>query len=156
MVRKNKSPVSTRRLSRLNAVQILYQHEQTETEVGQIIAQYRNYATEIDTNLASFLQPDEPFLQEIVVGVLEHREVIDEEITAYLSSEWRFDRLSLVMRNILRLAVYELKFQPLVPTAVILNEYIEISRDFFGESETAFANGILDTIAQKQRGKTTT
>lgn len=153
--KKNQAIISVRRLSRLNAVQILYQHEQTNADIQEIIHQYDHYTSEIDNNFALRLQADKQFLQEIVLGTFKYRTALDQEISCHLSSGWRLERLSSLTRNILRLAVYELEYQPLIPTAVIINEYIEITKDFFDEPETAFVNGILDVIARNYRGSVT-
>lgn len=152
MSQASKPKVSSRRLSRLKGVQALYQYELTANSMDMVIEQLNNTTLE-GPNAEGFkqLQPDIDFLQEIVLGVLDHQPPIDEEISAHLSDGWRLERLPIVILSILRLAIYELKYQPLIPSAVIINEYIEITKDFFGDSETAFINGILDVIAKKLR-----
>ena len=77
---------------------------------------------------------------------------IDDEIQKYLQDNWRKDRLAPVVRSLLRSACYELMFEPLVPTPVVLNEYIEVARDFLDEREVKFVNGILDNIAKSVLG----
>jgi len=88
---------------------------------------------------------------ELVVGVSDHLERIDERI-ASSSANWKVSRLATVDRNILRLATYELMFEPETPTEVILDEAIEITRRFAGETSRAFVNGVLDLIAREVRG----
>ena len=73
------------------------------------------------------------------------------EIQKHLQDNWKIDRLAAVARSLLRSACYELMFEQLVPTPVVLNEYIEVARDFLDEREVKFVNGILDNIAKSVR-----
>lgn len=152
MLKDSKPRISARHASRLKGVQALYQHELTSEDINDIIEQSVSSIQErIQTENFKGLIPDIAFFQEIVLGTHENRVAVDEEITANLSQGWRLERLSLVILSILRQAVYELKYQPLVPGPVIINEYIEITKDFFDDAETSFVNGILDAIAKKSR-----
>jgi N utilization substance protein B len=87
------------------------------------------------------------FAAALVAGTREQRERIDQLI-ADASEHWRFERLSRVDLNVLRIATYELLARG-APTRVVLDEAIEIARRFgTGESAT-FVNGILDQIAER-------
>ena len=85
------------------------------------------------------------FAVALVDGVREQRERIDELIAA-ASEHWRFERLSRVDVNVLRVATYELLTGG-APTSVVLNEAIEIARRFGTEESSVFVHGILDQIA---------
>ena len=87
------------------------------------------------------------FARELVTGVCEHRSAIDDQINAN-SHHWRLDRMARVDRNVLRLAVFELCFRVDVPKKVVLNEAIELAKEYGSEESSAFVNGILDKIAQ--------
>lgn len=73
---------------------------------------------------------------------------IDEVISAHLKRGWTLQRLATVDRNILRLAVYEIKFaEKLIPKGVIINEAVEIAKKYGTDSSGRFVNGILAAIA---------
>ena len=86
------------------------------------------------------------FAAALVAGVREHRQRLDELI-AQASEHWRFERLSRVDLNVLRIAAYELSETRQVPTSVVIDEAIEIARRFGTEESAMFVNGILDQIA---------
>ena len=79
-------------------------------------------------------------------GVVEHRDEIDGLIEQH-SHNWRLDRMARVDRNVLRLAVFELKWRPDIPKKVTLNEAVELGKAFGTEASSAFINGLLDRIA---------
>jgi N utilization substance protein B len=88
------------------------------------------------------------FAAALVTGVGEQQQQIDELITASIE-HWRFERLSSVDLNILRVATYELLQTPPTPTSVVLDEAIEIARRFGTSESSVFVNGVLDQIAQR-------
>ena len=93
------------------------------------------------------VSPDEmEFAQEIVRGVLEDREVLDQRIEA-ASLHWRLPRMPVVDRNILRIGAHELLHRSDIPASVSINEAIELAKRFGGAESRAFVNGILDRIA---------
>lgn len=86
------------------------------------------------------------FAQELVRGVLEHKEALDTRIEA-ASVNWRLPRMPAVDRNILRLGAHELVARADIPASVSMNEAIELAKRFGGAESRAFVNGILDRIA---------
>jgi N utilization substance protein B len=86
------------------------------------------------------------FAEELVAGVLDHRDAIDEKIREK-SKNWALSRMARVDVNILRLAVYELLYRSDIPKVVTINEAIEVAKKFGNEDAPAFVNGILDEIA---------
>jgi len=95
------------------------------------------------------------FAAALVAGVQEQRARIDELITA-ASEHWRFERLSAVDLNVLRVATYELLQTPPLPTSVVLDEAIEVARRFGTAESATFVNGVLDQIAARLGLKETT
>ena len=85
---------------------------------------------------------------ELVRGVAENRKTIDEAISAR-STHWKLGRLATVDRNILRIATWELLFDPQIPAEVVIDEAVEIARRFGGTPSPAFVNGVLDHIARR-------
>ncbi|HET7753265.1 MAG TPA: transcription antitermination factor NusB [Anaeromyxobacteraceae bacterium] len=110
-------------------------------------------ATDLDEALARFWRSFEPVEREVQVvaeqlvrGVAAHRREIDDAIES-VSTHWRLDRMAKVDRNVLRLAVFELRSSD-VPVKVVINEAIELGKKYGSESSGAFVNGVLDKIAQ--------
>jgi N utilization substance protein B len=87
-------------------------------------------------------------------GAIANVDVIDERIGA-AASHWRIERIAAVERSILRLAAYELTHEPATPSAVIIDEAVDLAKRF-GEAESfAFVNGVLDAIRRSVRGEGT-
>lgn len=91
---------------------------------------------------------DHGFTVKLVVGVFDHREEIDEAITKF-APEWPLEQITTVDRNILRIGIYELKFNEEIPPKVAINESIELAKSFGGESSGKFVNGVLGAIYKK-------
>ncbi len=81
-------------------------------------------------------------------GAWENLKQCDELITAS-TIKWQFTRLSPVDRNILRLAVYQLKFCDDIPPKVVINEAIELAKKFSSDKSPGFVNGVLDAVLKK-------
>jgi N utilization substance protein B len=87
------------------------------------------------------------YADEAVRGVAEHMSALDAAITA-ASTHWRLERMTRVDRNLLRLGAWELTHRADVPRAVILDEAVELAKEFGTEESSAFVNGVLDRVAQ--------
>jgi len=90
------------------------------------------------------------FALEIFHGVVEHMEEIDR-VLQKASMNWRVQRMSLIDRNILRIAVFELLFVEDIPFRVSLDEAIEIGKKFGTKDSRIFINGVLDRVASNIR-----
>jgi len=126
-----------RRRSREIALQVLYQMEVIGAPPDEALRIYYEY----------FQSPSElrPFCEELVRGVYLHRQEIDRLI-ASASEHWRLERMSIVDRNILRLALYEMLYCRSIPPKVSINEAIDLGK-LYGSSESgSFINGILDHV----------
>lgn len=88
-----------------------------------------------------------PYLQELVTGVATHQEELDALIARY-SEHWRLERMTVVDRNLLRLAIYELLYQLQIPPKVVINEAVEMAKRYGTEASGAFVNGLLDRIRE--------
>ena len=97
----------------------------------------------------SDLQPTEQaYMENKYTLVKEHLEEIDVLLNEK-SAGWKTERMSKVDLNILRLAVYEMKYDEDVPVKVAINEAVEISKSFGGDDSASFVNGILGKIARE-------
>ena len=90
------------------------------------------------------------FSEELVRGAMAARPKIDETIARF-TEHWDLERMAVVDRNILRLAVYELGWRAETPPKVVINEAIEIAKKFGTQESSRFINGILDRIHRELR-----
>jgi len=89
-----------------------------------------------------------PFTERIVQGVIEHKDKIDRLIEKYLIN-WTLERISLVDKTLLRMAIYEICFEDDVPFAVSINEAVELAHKYSDEKSGKFINGVLSNIIKK-------
>ena len=145
-----------RRRSREIALQILHQIDvsgapESDADVDLMIARYFEHlamkggpAREEDEDEADVAAKiGRPLVQELVRGVTQHWAEIDETLTN-LSQNWRLERMAIVERNVIRIALYELKYCENVPVNVVLNEAVELAKRYGTAEGAAFANGLLD------------
>ncbi|AKO94092.1 transcription antitermination factor NusB [Priestia filamentosa] len=123
-----------RRTAREKALQALFQ-----CEIGQ------SSPEEAIDNVVEEEAVD-AFLRQLVLGVSENKEEIDSLISANLE-KWTLDRLANVDRIILRLAVYEMKYEEDIPQNVSINEAIELAKTFGDDQSGRFINGVLSKIS---------
>ncbi|MED3475258.1 N utilization substance protein NusB [Bacillus thuringiensis] len=124
-----------RRTARERAMQALYQMDITG-ELEPKVAVENTLDEGEETN---------EFLESLVVGFVENKEAIDEAIRQNLK-KWKLERISIVDRSILRVAVYEMKYVEEIPHNVTINEAIEIAKTFGDEESRRFINGVLSNI----------
>jgi len=133
--------MAKRHLAREIIMQSLYQWDFRERPTGVLPAI-------IDQNIEEFgvgLDDTKEFVVSSVEGVVEHLNDIDELITEY-ATNWPMDQMTLVDRNILRLGVYEMKYNEDIPPKVAINEAIELAKAYGGPSSGKFVNGILGAM----------
>ncbi|MEK7167872.1 MAG: transcription antitermination factor NusB, partial [Patescibacteria group bacterium] len=88
---------------------------------------------------------DGGFVKHLVSGVMDHQEDIDSLIVKY-APEWPLEQITVIDRNILRLGIFELKYDENIPAKVAINEAIELAKSFGGESAGKFVNGVLGAV----------
>ncbi|MEM7408960.1 MAG: transcription antitermination factor NusB [Myxococcota bacterium] len=135
---------ATRRQSRRLALQVLY-----AADLGRsacLSEAFDGVAAHFDLHPGALA-----FAKELVRGIEEDREAIDATIAQH-TRNWRIERMAAVDRNLLRLAVHELRSTD-TPAQVILNEAVELARDFGGDRSPAFVNGVLDAVARNRSGE---
>ena len=89
------------------------------------------------------------FAREIVAAVLDRSAELDDLLGAH-AKNWRVARMAAVDRNVLRMAVYELR-DTQTPVAVVIDEAVDLARRFGSDSSPAFVNGVLDAVAREVR-----
>jgi N utilization substance protein B len=133
--------MGTRRQGRECAVQFLYQFDLNPTE-------YRVRAWAGFWKMTDATPATRTFAEGLANGVLDKVPILDEKIKA-LADNWDLNRLAVVDRNILRLAIYEMCFRDDIPPVVSINEAIEIAKRFSTEDSGKFVNGILDEVKKE-------
>ena len=88
------------------------------------------------------------FAQRLVAGAVENMPDIDAAIKK-TSEHWVIERMAAVDRNLIRIAGYEILYASEIPTAVTINEALEIAKRFSTKESASFINGILDNLAKK-------
>jgi N utilization substance protein B len=129
--------MGSRRKAREVALQLLYLHEFNPEQVEEALNHFWRPG-ELDAKVVAFTR-------QLVWGTVERKEELDRFI-GESSDHWRLDRMALVDRNIMRMAVYEFLFIPDTPKKVVINEAIEIAKRFSSGESTQFINGVLDNI----------
>jgi len=87
------------------------------------------------------------YAERLLAGIAAHSSAIDEEILKH-TAHWDWERLALVDRNVMRVAVFEMLLAPDVPPVVSINEAVEIVRDYSGGQAGNFVNGVLNAIKE--------
>jgi transcription antitermination protein NusB len=100
--------------------------------------------------LATLSVPPDPFAVSLVEGAAADRDRIDALVAA-AAQGWEIERMPVLDRSILRLATYELIAEPDVPVAVVIDEAVELAKQYSTEFSGGFVNGVLSTIARQVR-----
>jgi N utilization substance protein B len=141
--------MGSRRRGREVALQILYQldvQDQLSDQQGLALF-WQNFATREEEEERDDDEARE-FAGQLVKGVREHLQDIDS-LLATASRNWRIERMARVDRNLLRLALFELKYSADVPAKVAINEAIEIAKRYGTAESPEFVNGILDRCLEE-------
>ena len=133
--------MGTRRKSRELALQVLFQGELVEQNN---LLDFEEFCVHFQVNKKAI-----PYAKKLLDGVLEKSDVLNQLISKY-AENWRLERMSVIDRNILRLAVYEVHYQNDVPTTVAINEAVEIAKRYSTDDSGPFINGILDAMAREE------
>lgn len=136
---KEEKASGTRRKARESALQMLFAADVDKTQAESLTTAYW---TELGDQ--SFDERTREFASNLVRGALNNLDTVDDRIRSR-AEHWRIERMAIVDRNILRLAVYEFLYED-TPRTVVINEALEIARRFSTFEATQFINGILDGI----------
>lgn len=139
----------TRRDIREKALQSLFQLSANE-DLSKEVAMQKALANNSDDkeDLEDIEIPS--YLNELVSGVIEQRQVIDDKINSHLKN-WSINRLAKTDLLVMRIAVYEMLFVEEVPNKVALNEALEIIKRYSDEKSSKFVNGILSNMIEEKK-----
>jgi transcription antitermination protein NusB len=135
----------TRHHAREAALQMLYQWEVGRVSMFEVRQTFWSHGDDDVEPLSEDLQA---FATRLADGVSDGIERLDP-IIADAAEHWRVERMNVMDRLILRMAVYEFVHQPETPGKVIINEALELARTFSGDESVRFINGVLDAIRRK-------
>lgn len=130
-----------RRKAREYALQGLYMYELSKTPVDELVK-----LGWVDTAYPDNIRD---FAVELITGSVRHIDEIDNIIIKH-SKNWKFERLSVVDKSILRLSIYAMLHLRDIPVIVTINEGIELGKIYGGESSGQFINGILDAVRKHE------
>ena len=126
------------------ALQLLYQWDLTREPMDRVAGLFWQVRSSTDETKA--------MAERLARGAQRELPALDQAITAELSN-WRFDRIAAVDRNIMRIASYELAHEPGTPAAVIIDEAVELAKRFGEADSPAFVDGVLDAVRRTVRGE---
>ncbi len=129
--------VGTRREARERALSLLYEADAKGATPGSVLAEQ--------------VLPPEPFAADVVAGVEEHQAEVDALIRTYAKG-WTLERMPVIDRTLLRMAIYELAHRPDVPTGAVISEAVELAKRYSTDDSGKFVNGMLSRIAKELRG----
>jgi len=138
-----------RRMAREAALQVLFAADLSSgvVDVEAVRAAFENVSAEFELPKRARERA-----LELCLGVVHHLKDIDLAI-ARASEHWKIERLAAVERNVLRIAAFELLFEPTTPAEVVIDEAVEVARRFASERSPAFVNGVLDVVARNARAE---
>jgi len=131
-----------RRASREAALHMLYRWEMGRLSVDEAIETYWQSA------VVEAPHSQRRYAERLARGTVERQPILDRLIEE-ASEHWRLSRMSVIDRAILRLAAFELLAEPEVPPRVVLNEALELARQYSGDDAVRFVNGVLDAVRRR-------
>jgi N utilization substance protein B len=140
--------VSARTKARKRAIDLLYGTDVREISLNAAIAMEAERASNQPDRQASW-----NYAREIVVGITEHGDEIDELIETY-SQGWTIERMPTLDRAIVRIGIWEIMFNEDVPDSVAISEAVRLASELSTEDSAGFVNGLLGRIGQIRSGST--
>ncbi|MCT2588551.1 transcription antitermination factor NusB [Streptomyces sp. N2-109] len=134
--------MAARSKARKRAFQILFEADQRGSTVTDVLADWIRHARTDDRQ-----PPVGEYTMDLVEGYAEHTDRIDELLATYAVG-WTLDRMPVVDRSILRLGAYELIWADDIPDAVVLDEAVQLAREFSTDDSPAFINGLLGRLKE--------
>lgn len=134
--------MSARTKARKRALDILFSADVRGDALAVTLAAEAARAASEPSREASWL-----YAREIVDGIIDHGDEIDDEIVTH-SRDWRLERMPAVDRALLRIGVWEILHNDQVPTAVAIDEAVELAKEFSTDDSGAFVHGVLARVAR--------
>ncbi|MEU1075299.1 MULTISPECIES: transcription antitermination factor NusB [unclassified Streptomyces] len=129
--------MAARNKARKRAFQILFEADQRGESVQTVLADWVRHSRSDDRQ-----PPVNEYTMQLVEGYAQYVARIDDLISTY-SVDWTLDRMPVVDRNIIRLGTYELVWEDETPDAVVIDEAVQLAKEFSTDDSPAFVNGLL-------------
>lgn len=139
--------------ARLLAVQALYQRAVSDQSAAEVLREFLQHRVEEVIEGLKHGAVNRDLLRELVEGVAREEDALDDMLAAVLDEEWTIERVELLLRVLLRTAVFELSERLEVPARVVISEYVDLTNAFYDGREIAFVNGLLDRLAHVLRAE---
>jgi transcription antitermination protein NusB len=146
-----RSAALSRSRARLAAIQALYQMDLAETDLAEVIEEFKTHRLGPDLDDGVAAEADPEHFSGLLRGVVRRQREIDPMVDEQLAEGWRLTRIDSIVRAILRAATFELLELADVPARVVISEYVEVAHAFFEGEESRVVNGVLDALARKLR-----
>lgn len=130
--------MGSRRSSRTLALDVLYEREVSAAPVEEILRRYRD-------------KPHYEFAATLITGVIEHLDELDVIIAAHARG-WSVERMPLIDRTLVRMALFEILELQDIPAAVSINEAVELAKAYSTEDSSRFVNGVLSAALAERDG----
>ena len=138
-----------RRKSRIIAFQALYSWDVNAVPLEELLE-----FSWVDSAVLDRMGSDNLLFTKLLIsGTIENIEEIDSVIKKHLTAKWSFERISKVDLAVLRLSVYPLLYQKDMPASIIIDEAIDISKEFGSDDSFKFINGVLDSVKNAYRSE---
>ena len=149
----------SRRKGRILAFQALYSWDVSKTSLEDLLTfswlqkDSESTQSEEETQISASEQPEKIFAGLIISGTIQNIQAIDDLIKAHLSASWTFARINKVTLAILRTSIYELKYQTDSQAKVVIDEAVNIAKEFGTDDSYKFINAVLDKIGKDAKDK---
>ena len=148
----------SRRKGRIIAFQALYSWDVSKSSLDDLLTfSWLQKDSEIEAgtepDLSENAKEERTFATLIISGTISHIDEIDQRIESHLSASWSMDRISRVALAILRTSVYEIAFQNGSQPRIIIDEAVNIAKDYDSDDSYKFINAILDKIGKDEEKK---
>ena len=130
--------IGARRRARVLALQILYEVDTAGHRAEEVLARPLDEERLSEGNTA--------FIRNLVSGVIQNQDKIDQNIQSFAPA-WPIGQISVIDRNILRLAIFEILLDNKVPVKVAINEAVVLAKMFGSDSSSRFINGVLGSVS---------
>lgn len=135
---KENKMMGSRRKARVMAIQVLYEVDAVKRDIDTVL--------EAALSQKELSQENSDFVRYLTQNVIEQQAQIDAYIKEYAPA-WPLEQLSIIDRNILRLAVFEVLIDDKTPVKVAINEAVELAKKFGSNSSSKFINGVLSSVS---------
>ena len=148
----------SRRKGRIIAFQALYSWDVSKASVEDLLT-FSWLQKDSELSSENSVEPSENAKEErtfaslIIAGTIDHVDEIDKIIESHLSDTWSLDRLNKVALAILRISTYEIKYQKNVAAKIIIDEAVNIAKDYGTDDSYKFINAVLDKIGKDEVDK---